>query len=486
MSDNRRGNPNLYEVNTRVLLRTIDTAERSATLKDIPDDFWENLASRGIDWVWLLGVWSLREKEIVPDVIPEQMMQEFATILPDLDDADIVGSTFAIDDYTVDPRVGTEEELLELKRTLNDMGIMLMLDFIPNHFGAHTHWLRTHPEYFIEVGESAHNIDSKTFYSPVTLPGKYFAHGKDPYFDAWQDTVQVDYTFHGTREWMTEQLARVSFLCDGVRCDMAMLAVQHIFEKTWHDYVKWNGDDFWPDAIKTIKEANPDFLFLAEVYWDMEAELLELGFDYCYDKTFNDRLLEPKSLKAHFNADIWYLERTARFLENHDEERIASKLALRQHMAAAALVAFSPGMRFWHMGQWEGRSVKLPVQLNRMPVESCGCLMWGEHSEICQCTAQFYRQLYALTNREELKLGSWERISPMTEEDNTLLTWQWTLGESVIILAVNYSEEEFLINQETTGLPESYFEQLIFPKQSDAYNGLKMRPWDVRVWQKNA
>ena len=269
--------PNLFEINTRVLVNSYSTSGQRATLKDIPDTYWQELVDMNIDWVWLMGVWKLREKEINPDLIPDGMMREFEELLPDLTPDDIDGSTYAIEDYEVDAILGGEEELMALRKKLHGHGIRLMLDFIPNHYGAHTKWLKTFPEYFIAVGDTAHNIDPVTFYSPLNMPGKYFAHGKDPYFDAWQDTVQVDYSFEGTREWMTEQLLRVANLCDGVRCDMAMLPVRRIFKETWGNYVKWNGDEFWPQAIQAVKGERDDFIFLAEVYWDMEAELLEQG-----------------------------------------------------------------------------------------------------------------------------------------------------------------------------------------------------------------
>lgn len=224
--------PSLYEVNTRVLLSRYKKDQTRATLKDIPDTFWQALAVRGINWVWLMGVWTLKEKEVEPNLIPDHMMSDFKKLIPDLTYDDIDGSTFAIDDYKVDPVIGGEKELAAVRKKLAALGIKLMLDFIPNHYGANTHWLKTHPEYFIGVGESIFNIDNSTFYSPKACNNKYFAHGKDPYFDAWGDTVQVDYTFDGTREWMTRQLIHVGSLCDGMRCDMAMLPVKDVFTKT--------------------------------------------------------------------------------------------------------------------------------------------------------------------------------------------------------------------------------------------------------------
>ncbi len=151
-------------------------------------------------------------------------------------------------------------------------------------------------------------------------------------------------------------------------------------------------------------------------------------------------------------------------------------------MAAAALVAFSPGMRFWHMGQWEGRTVKLAVQLNRWPEESCGCVMWQDHVGVCQCVSQFYDVLHDLSQHEVIAMGTWEHLNQKSEEENTVFIWQWTYENQSMLIVVNYSDEEFALNRNSTGIPDHFFEDQIFPKPSDAFDGKKLRPWDVRIW----
>jgi hypothetical protein len=284
---------------------------------------------------------------------------------------------------------------------------------------------------------------------------------------------------------MTSQLLRVASLCDGVRCDMAMLPVKSIFERTWHDIIKWHGDEFWPLAIHTTKQSFPEFILLAEVYWDMEAELLESGFDYCYDKTFYDRLTEPESLNAHYHAEDWYLAHTARFLENHDEARIASRLDLRQHMAAAALVAFGPGMRFWHMGQWEGRTKHIPVQITREPEESCGCLLLGIQQDGCGCTSTLYRNLFNIANDDIFKYGNWQRIEFNAGSHNGLFIWKWEYNERQLVIAINYNSKEILLDPLHLALSNVNFENSIFPVTSDSYLGTLLHGWDVRVWKSN-
>ena len=155
MTKHKVKHPNLYEVNTRVLLSRYKKGQHRATLTDIPDSYWQNLAERGMDWIWLMGVWTLKEKQINPNLIPGNMMAEFKELLPDLTEEDIDGSTYAIDDYTVDPVIGGETELIEVRKKLSKLGMHLMLDFVPNHYGAHTHFIHSNPEYFIEIDSSA-------------------------------------------------------------------------------------------------------------------------------------------------------------------------------------------------------------------------------------------------------------------------------------------------------------------------------------------
>ena len=85
---------------------------------------------------------------------------------------------------------------------------------------------------------------------------------------------------------MTGALAQIAGLCDGVRCDMAMLLLPEVFERTWGI----QAGPFWPRAIDAVRQRHPGFLFMAEVYWDLEWTLQQQGFDYTYDKRLYDRL----------------------------------------------------------------------------------------------------------------------------------------------------------------------------------------------------
>jgi hypothetical protein len=148
---------------------------------------------------------------------------------------------------------------------------------------------------------------------------------------------------------------------------MAMLVLPQVFERTWGIAAP----PFWPRATEEVRADAPGFLFLAEVYWDLEWTLQQQGFDYTYDKRLYDRLVEghARAVRAHLYAGLDFQDRLARFLENHDEPRAAATFAPEKHRAAAVLTYFTPGLRFFHQGQREGRRVRVPVHLGRGPVE---------------------------------------------------------------------------------------------------------------------
>ena len=148
---------------------------------------------------------------------------------------------------------------------------------------------------------------------------------------------------------------------------MAMLVLPEVFERTWGQRAPL----FWPTATQRVRERVPGFLFMAEVYWDMEWTLQQQGFDYAYDKRLYDRLREghARPVREHFHAGLDYQDKLARFLENHDEPRAAATFSPEVHQAAAVITFLSPGLRFFHQGQFEGRKKRISPHLVRGPNE---------------------------------------------------------------------------------------------------------------------
>jgi hypothetical protein len=258
------------------------------------------------------------------------------------------------------------------------------------------------------------------------------AHGRDPYFPSWPDTFQLNYGNPATREAMIGELVKIAERCEGVRCDMAMLLLPDVFERTWGI----RAQPFWPEAIRRVRERFPDFCFLAEAYWDLEWTLQQQGFDYTYDKRLYDRLRvgQPRPVCEHFRAGLDYQNRLARFLENHDEPRAATAFSPEVHKAAAVLTYLSPGLRFFHQGQFEGRKKRTSPHLGRAPNES-----------IDEELRRFYARLLNVLRQQVVRDGQWQLLecTPAWEGNWTwacflAFGWQGPGGERLLV-TVNFA-----------------------------------------------
>jgi hypothetical protein len=429
--------PSLYQINTRVRLTELSRhLGRPATLDDIPDAELDRLAETGFDWIWFLSVWQTGAvAQRISRENPE-WRREFEETLPDLRDEDIPGSGFAISGYTVHTALGGDAALARLRTRLATRGLRLMLDFVPNHMAPDHPWVEAHPEYFIHAGELELAREPRN-YTWVKRKGGdlILAHGRDPYFPGWPDTLQLDYGNPATQEAMIGELVRIAGQCDGVRCDMAMLVLPEVFERTWGRPAQL----FWPTATRRVRERVPGFCFMAEVYWDLEWTLQQQGFDYTYDKRLYDRLREghARPVREHFHAGLDYQDRLARFMENHDEPRAAATFPANVHEAAAVITYFSPGLRFFHQGQFEGRRKRISPHLGRAPEEPTDSRL-----------QQFYERLLEVLRDPAVREGRWQLLECRAAWEGNW-TWDCFLAfawqgpdEDRLLVTVNYAPNQ--------------------------------------------
>lgn len=432
-----RKHPLLYQINTRVLLTELSQQlDRPATLDDIPDAELDQIAEWGFDWVWMLTVWQIGEAGREESRRNPIWRKAFEETLPDLTEDDICGSGFAVRSYTASTDIGGPEALRRLRERLKQRGIKLMLDFVPNHMGLGHQWIHEHPDYFVQGTEDKLHHEPQNYVCVETDRGELiFAHGRDPYFSGWSDTLQINYANPETQAAMKAELLSVANECDGIRCDMAMLLLPEVFERTWGLHAK----PFWPNAITETRKEHPEFCFMAEVYWDLEFELQQQGFDYTYDKRLYDRLRqrEVRPVREHFWADPDFQNKSVRFLENHDEPRAAHSFSTREQKAAAAISYICPGLRFFYRGQLEGRTVHVPPHLCRAPVEPT-------NEEI----NDYYSQLLKLLKHPLVHDGKWTLLSARSawEENGTwdnfiLMGWEGANGNRLLV-AINYSNTQ--------------------------------------------
>jgi len=428
-----RPHPHLYEINTWVWLEELSAKHgRCLHLQDVPGEEWDRLAALGFDFVYLMGVWrrSLIGRRIFRT--DARNFPNFDTALPGWKTRDVVGSPFSIQDYSPDPRIATAENLSTVHDQLRRRGMGLILDFVPNHTGFDHSWIAQHPDRYIQGSEEDFRRDPSAFYL-VEWAGDqnlFVARGRDPYFAPWSDVAQLNYFNPECRQGMIGVLKNIAQYCDGVRCDMAMLVTNEIFNRTWGNFLKpWPTPptEFWQEATAAL----PDFVWLAEVYWDMEWRMQELGFRFTYDKRLYDRLHEGSAgaVRDHLRADLGYQSKMARFLENHDEPRCAAVFPRERISSVVTLLSTLPGMRFYHHGQLNGAKTFVPMPLDHAQPET-------DDPEI----RELYEKLLRSADAEVFHAGEWQLLEVQPAGDDTfqdLIAYRWHHQSNNRVIVVN-------------------------------------------------
>lgn len=468
-----RRHPLLIELNARLWLRRLSARHgRPLTLGTLPDHLVKETVA-GFDTVWAMGVWSRTPGSRQQALGSHGLTTEFDRVLPGWTAADVGGSPYAIGGYVLDPALGPPHALADLGAQLGAMGRSLIVDFVPNHLALDHPWTLTHPERF--MAGTTHDL--------VRAPEAYFrtdrgvilAHGKDPNFAAWADTVQLNVFRPETREALIDILMGIAQVAEGVRCDMAMLLLNDVFERTW-GWALGNtprpATEFWEEAIGRVKQRYPTFVFMAEAYWGTEGRLVELGFDYAYDKTFYDRLVhgDAESVRVHFLGQNSFLRHGVRFVENHDEPRAIATFGAARVRGAAVAAATLPGVRLMQDGQLEGKRVRVPVQLIREPTEP-------RDEEL----ADFHRRLLVLSASLPLQRGRFSPLSvePTAPDDGhgALVAWAWWIGNVPTVIVLNHGDHpsrgRVRLHAET-GLPDELRFSDPFGTEVEVHGGLAL------------
>jgi len=429
-----RTNPHILEVNTRSWLKRLEAKHgRAFNLADVPEEFLDDAKAMGFDAVWLMGVWkqSPAGREIAQNL--DEITNAVRNVVPDFDVRDITASPYAVYDYEVDEELGGNEALQKLRERMHAKGMILLLDFVGNHTAIDSPTVASDPDLYINTGTTEPHAHKDWFFKNKN--GVYIAHGRDPYFAPWTDSAQLNYFNPKTREFMISNLRRVADLCDGVRCDMAMLSLNKVHRDTWWEFI--GGDlpkeEFWLQALAAVREKYPEFVFIAEVYWGLEWDIQEMGFDYTYDKVLYDRLRfsNPENIKGHLGAEHLYQMRSIRFTSNHDEEEALKAFGREKSLAASTIIATLPGARLFHLFQILGRPERLPIQYARDVFQED------------EAVSHYYRKLLEIASDPAFHGGQWslKDVAPLGDGSNrNILAWQWKQMNTGKVIVINYSD----------------------------------------------
>jgi hypothetical protein len=225
------------------------------------------------------------------------------------------------------------------------------------------------------------------------------------------------------------ELRTIAEHCDGVRCDMAMLQLNEIFAGIWGKFLhgaKPPKEEFWTE----VRRALPDLVLLAEAYWGTEGRLLELGFQFVYDKALYHAARDSNLHEIHSRlaADAAYQKHMARFLENHDEARQPTAFGTEKLAAVGTFMGTLPGMRFYYQGELEGRKVRLPISLRRAQVPPD------------PIASAFFEKILKITNEEAFHTGVWTALPANPENDPTSgnpAVYEWKTETSWKLVVVN-------------------------------------------------
>jgi glycosidase len=484
-----RSNPHLMEINAWSWLDELSRhSGQSITLANVPDEHWERFHALGFDFIWLMGVW---ERSPLGRRVARLRAQSYATydkVLPGWTLEQIVGSPYSVRRYRPDPHLGAWKDLDRIHRKLRARGMGLLLDFVPNHTGFDHPWIAEHPEYYVQGDETQFRANPDSFHllDPPGQPLAFIARGKDPYFPPWRDVAQLNYFNPELRGALLAELAVISEHCDGVRCDMAMLVLNDVFARNWAPLLRGASApprEFWEDAVAAF----PWFVWLGEVYWDLEARLEQLGFSFVYDKRLYDCLRSDSAagVRDQLARDLAYQQRLARFLENHDEARAVAAFGKSRLPALATLTATLPGMRFYHYGQLDGRAIHQPIELGTAIDEPPD-----------PAVRALYETLLGATNDAVFHAGQWQLLEPGSAGDESfrnLIAYEWRAGDTWRLIVANLSGAVAQCRLPLPGIEPArqyrFFDQLAgvnYPRAGAdlARNGLYIRlePWQAHLF----
>ncbi len=377
-------------------------------LDQIPNEELDLMGRRGINSLWLIGVWERsRASQTIKQLCGNQ---------------DAVASAYSLYDYSISADLGGEAAYRDLRDRAFVHGIRLASDMVPNHMGIDSNWVIEHPEWFLSRSDSPYpayrfegpdlsndgRVEVKIedhYYEQTdaavvfrrrdkwTGDTRYIYHGNDGTSFPWNDTAQLDYLNPATREQVIQTILHVARLFPIIRFDAAMTLAKRHIERLWFPIPGSGGaipsraessmsqaqfneampHEFWREVVDRVAREVPGTLLLAEAFWLMEAYFVRtLGMHRVYNSAFMNMMRDEDNAKyrsilkgtLEFDPDI--LKRYVNFMSNPDERTAIDQFGKEdKYFGVAALLATLPGLPMFGHGQIEGFTEKYGMEFRK-------------------------------------------------------------------------------------------------------------------------
>jgi len=377
-------------------------------LDEIPDEELETLARRGLNSLWLIGVW--------------ERSRASRTIKLLCGNSDAVASAYSLFDYRIAEDLGGEAAYINLRDRAYHKGIRLASDMVPNHMGIDSPWVVEHPDWFIArpqppypaysfEGPDLSNDDRveikiEDHYFTQTDAAvvfrrrdkssgetRYIYHGNDGTSFPWNDTAQLDYLNPAVREQVIQTILHVARLFPVIRFDAAMTLAKRHFHRLWfpgpgssgaipsraeysmsdEEFNRIMPQEFWREVVDRVAAEVPGTLLLAEAFWLMEGYFVRtLGMHRVYNSAFMNMMRDEENAKyrsvikntLEFDPDI--MKRYVNFMSNPDERTAIDQFGTGDKCFGVAVVMSTlPGLPMFGHGQVEGFTEKYGMEYQR-------------------------------------------------------------------------------------------------------------------------
>ncbi|MGA2168002.1 MAG: alpha-amylase family glycosyl hydrolase [Terracidiphilus sp.] len=381
---------------------------RISRLDEIPDEELATLARRGLNSLWLIGIW--------------ERSRASRTIKQLCGNSDAVASAYSLFSYSIAEDLGGEAAYINLRDRAYRHGVRLASDMVPNHMGIDSPWVVEHPDWFISRQDSPYPAYS--FNGPdVSHDGRvelkiedhyftqsdaavvfrrrdrasgetrYIYHGNDGTSFPWNDTAQLDYLNPAVREQVIQTILHVARLFPVIRFDAAMTLAKRHFHRLWFpgpgtsgaipsraeygmsqaEFDRCMPHEFWREVVDRVAVEVPGTLLLAEAFWLMEGYFVRtLGMHRVYNSAFMNMMRDEENAKyrsvikntLEFDPDI--MKRYVNFMSNPDERTAIDQFGTGDKcFGVAALMATLPGLPMFGHGQIEGFTEKYGMEYQR-------------------------------------------------------------------------------------------------------------------------